>query len=63
MAKAKKTDVEGGITLTVKGPRDGRWRAGIKFGSEPETVTVTPEQADMIRQDPALTVVEAPAKT
>jgi hypothetical protein len=48
-----------GETISVRGPEDGRYRAGIKFGPIATTVdlsTVTPEQLALIEGDAALRI-------
>ena len=47
-------DEEHAREIVVKGPRKGRWRAGLLFGSELRTVPVTAAQLEMIDDDPAL---------
>ncbi|MDH4122379.1 MAG: HI1506-related protein [Deltaproteobacteria bacterium] len=50
--------------LIVKGPQEGFWRAGIKFGPE-ETIVflddLTAEQIEEIKTEPLLMVSEADA--
>lgn len=44
-------------TITVRGPENGRWRAGLHFGPTPLTVeldTLTKEQLEAIANDPLL---------
>lgn len=51
-----------GFVIKVRGPEDGRWRAGIKFGpieQEIDLSTITRAQAREIAEDPYLTVRRA----
>lgn len=48
-----------GELISVKGPEDGRWRAGIKFGPLPVEIdlsTITAEQLEEIEADSYLSV-------
>ncbi|MGD0564539.1 MAG: HI1506-related protein [Roseiarcus sp.] len=48
-----------GQTITVRGPEDGRWRAGLRFGPIEVVVdlsTITPAQLAAIKADPKLSV-------
>lgn len=45
------------LTLRVSGPPQGRGRAGLRFGPDPQDVTVSPDQAALIRSDPFLRVL------
>lgn len=48
-----------GETIIVRGPVDGRWRAGLCFGPTDITVdltTITPGQLAAIEGDPLLSV-------
>lgn len=47
-----------GITLTISAKRDGFRRCGMVFGREAVEVTVTPEQAEILKAEPMLDVVE-----
>ena len=47
--------------VTVAGPRKGRRRAGLDFGREPRTVSVTAEQLELIDDDPVLSWAPAPS--
>lgn len=68
MAKAPTKTAAGvpGEIIRVRGPEDGRWRAGIKFGPVEVLIdlgTITPEQLAEIEADGYLSIrrVEAPA--
>jgi hypothetical protein len=45
------------MTITVRGPKKGRRRAGFVFGPVAAPVTVTPDQKKAIEDDPRLTIV------
>ncbi len=48
-----------GQTITVRGPEDGRWRAGLRFGPIDAVIdlsTITPAQLAAIGGDPKLSV-------
>ncbi len=48
-----------GQTITVRGPEDGRWRAGLRFGPIDAVVdlsTITAAQLAAIEGDPKLSV-------
>ena len=58
-APALATAGKPGETITVRGPVDGRWRAGTKFGPIDIVVdlsTLTPAQLAAIEGDPLLSV-------
>lgn len=56
MAKAEPT-----VMLTVVAKQPSRWRAGINFTAEPQTVEVTEKQAKAIAEDPLLAIIEPAA--
>lgn len=48
-----------GVTLVIKGPAQGRWRAGRHFGPEPVSIPaseLTVAQAQALVDDPALMI-------
>ena len=50
----------GGITVTITGPKQGRWRAGRHFSDEPTVIeidTLTEDDLDALRGDPMLSIV------
>lgn len=50
----------GGITATITGPKQGRWRAGRHFSAAPTVIdidTLTEEALEALRGDPMLTIV------
>lgn len=47
------------VTLIVACPSGKRFRAGLEFGAQPRTVTVSAEQAEQIKGDPLLSVSAA----
>lgn len=49
-----------GITVTITGPKQGRWRAGRHFSAEPTVIdidTLTEEALEALRGDPMLSIV------
>lgn len=53
-----------GPSLIVTGPKQGRWRAGRKFGPEPVTLIVADldeGEFEALEKDPALTVLHVDA--
>ncbi|SOC20618.1 hypothetical protein [Rhodobacter maris] len=49
----------GGITVTITGPKQGRWRAGRHFSAEPVVIELddlSEDELAALRDDPALTV-------
>lgn len=48
------TPPEGMIRVRVIGPKQGRWRGGRHFSSEPSIVDVNQDELDAIERDPAL---------
>ena len=44
------------LQLVVKGPDQGFWRAGLKFGREPQDISVSPEVAAVLVAEPQLEV-------
>ncbi|MGD0642179.1 MAG: hypothetical protein ABSC22_15635 [Roseiarcus sp.] len=58
-AAAPATAGKKGETIAVRGPVDGRWRGGLRFGPTEITVdlsTITPAQLAAIEADPSLSV-------
>ncbi|MFN4126923.1 hypothetical protein [Pannonibacter indicus] len=54
-------DAPAGPSLTITGPRRGRWRGGRHFGPQPVTIPLadlTGDEIAALRADPALTVEE-----
>lgn len=50
----------GGITVTITGPKQGRWRAGRHFSAEPAVIeidTLTEDELEALRGDPMLSIV------
>ncbi|WP_444462218.1 hypothetical protein [Rhodobacter capsulatus] len=50
----------GGITVTITGPKHGRWRAGRHFSAEPTVIdidTLTEDELAVLRDDSMLTIV------
>lgn len=50
----------GGITATITGPKQGRWRAGRHFSAEPTVIdidTLTEDELEALRGDPLLSIV------
>lgn len=57
----KDEEPTGPSSITITGPRRGRWRAGRHFGPEPVTIALadlSDAELEALRGDPALTVVE-----
>lgn len=54
--KKTKTTESAGVTLVVSAKRDGFRRCGMAFGREAVEVTVTPEQADILKAETMLIV-------
>jgi hypothetical protein len=61
--KSKKPDASRKCeTISVTGPAGGRWRAGRRFGPEPETIdlsTISAEDLAAIEADPELRVARS----
>jgi hypothetical protein len=58
-SKAAATAGKKGETIIVRGPEDGRWRSGLRFGPIDTTIdlsTITPAQLAAIEGDPLLSV-------
>lgn len=50
----------GGITATITGPKQGRWRAGRHFSADPTVIeidTLTEDELEALRGDPMLSIV------
>lgn len=47
------------LTVTVTGPAKGRWRGGRHWTAEPKTLELTQDEIDVLRTDPAISVVPA----
>ena len=50
-----------GTKIAVRGPEDGRWRAGFRFGPielEIDLGDITPDQLAEIKEDPYLAIRE-----
>lgn len=50
----------GGITVTITGPKQGRWRAGRHFSADPTVIgidTLTEDELEALRGDPLLSIV------
>lgn len=58
--QAEVQSAPGGITATITGPKQGRWRAGRHFLPEPTVIdidTLTEDELAVLRDDPMLTIV------
>lgn len=47
------------VTVAVKKPHTHRRRAGMAFGQQPQTISVTADVLDVLKSDPLLMVKEA----
>lgn len=57
---AARVGAEGGILVRVKGPKQGRWRAGRQWVSEPSEAVVSKAELEALKADPRLVVETLP---